>query len=198
MHSSHFELHIASSLNPVDILYLPSTSVTAWCPVQALHRWGVWPFLHSSISPLLHPPRKYLLTFYTAAAALHLCRCRHRVWFPATATSHSSLAVSFSQPESLHLNWRGWHPDLEVGREMLRCLNPDQNKQLSLTHGYEWGLIFGSQHRIRVSSTTSGAGPGFRATTDEFVGDEAWEAFLEIQQSFAQDLQWETLNLIIG
>ena len=118
--------------------------------------------------------------------------------FPATATSHSSLAVSFSLPESLHLNWRGWHPDLEVGREMLRCLNPDQNKQLSLTHGYEWGLIFGSQHRIRVSSTTSGAGLGFRATTDEFVGDEAWETFLEIQQSFAQDLQWETLNLIIG
>ena len=142
-------------------IYHLHTSVTAWCPVQALHRWGVWPFLHSSISPLLHPPRKYLLTFYTAAAALHLCRCRHRVWFPATATSHSSLAVSFSQPESLHLNWRGWHPDLEVGREMLRCLNPDQNKQLSLTHGYEWGLIFGSQHRIRVSSTTSGAGPGF-------------------------------------
>ena len=22
-----------------------------------------------------------------------------------------------------------------------RCLNPDQNKQLSLTYGYEWGLM---------------------------------------------------------
>ena len=43
--------------------------------------------------------------------------------------------------------------------------------------------------RVQVSAS--------RATTDEFVGDEAWETFLEIQQSFAQDLQWETLNLII-
>ena len=26
-------------------------------------------------------------------------------------------------------------------RSWMRCLNPDQNKQLSLTYGYEWGLM---------------------------------------------------------
>ena len=35
VHSSHLELHIASSLNPVDILYLPFTFLAAWRPVQA-------------------------------------------------------------------------------------------------------------------------------------------------------------------
>ena len=42
-----------------------------------------------------------------------------------------------------------------------------------------------------------GCGPRLPSDYWWVCWDEAWETFLEIQQSFAQDLQWETLNLII-
>ena len=82
-HLSSFNKHTYSALESFGTTHCQfikpcrySTFLAAWRPVQALHRASVCG--HFSISPLLHPPRKYLLTFYTAAA-VHLHRCRHRV-----------------------------------------------------------------------------------------------------------------------
>lgn len=85
-----------------------------------------------------------LLTFYPLATpSLISPPSSHRDTHQDTRKSVPRLVIVAPAPDSVHLNLRSLDPALlglagqSLRGALGRCLNPDPNKQLSLTYGYE-------------------------------------------------------------
>lgn len=93
---------------------------------------------------------KSCLTFYSKEPSLHRVK-QGSVSDCGTNSKWSDAKHYFSK------KWNGIQSftvgQLQVRRR--RCLNPDQNKQLSLTYGYEWGLMRGSSSLLYLQPPRS-------------------------------------------